>query len=69
MRKLLIGVVAVVALLASIPLVLMATGTISSSSLRMILNVMTGAAGPAAVPAEVQQRLQHPPGLQHPGYV
>ena len=64
MRKLLIGVVAVVALLAAIPLVLMATSTISNSSLRMILNVMTGAAGPAAVPAEVQQRLQLPPGFQ-----
>jgi glucose/arabinose dehydrogenase len=62
LRKLIIGLFAVLALLASIPLVLMATGTISSSSLRMILNVMTGMGGPAAT-AGVEHGLQLPPGF------
>ncbi len=62
MRKLLIGLFAVLALLAAIPLVLVATGTISSSSLRMILNVMTGMEGPAAT-AGVEHGLQLPPGF------
>jgi len=62
LRKLLIGLFAVLALLASIPLVLMATGTISSGSLRMMLNVMTGMEGPAAT-AAVEHGLQLPPGF------
>ncbi|MBP6724820.1 MAG: PQQ-dependent sugar dehydrogenase [Halioglobus sp.] len=62
MRKLIIGLFAILALLASIPLVLMATGTISSGSLRMILNVMTGMDGPTAT-AESAEGLQLPPGF------
>jgi glucose/arabinose dehydrogenase len=56
-------VLAVAALLASIPLALIATGTIDSSSLRMILNVMTGLEGPPATVAGVQQRFRLPPGF------
>ena len=63
MRKLLFGVLAVLALLACIPLVLLATGTINSSSLRMILNVMAGIGGPAATATDLHQRFQLPPGF------
>ena len=64
MRKLFIGLGILVLLLAAIPLGLMATGTISSSSLRMILNVMTGLAGPSTSRDTVQQRYQVPDGFQ-----
>ncbi len=63
MRKLLITLAVLVALLAAVPLVLLATGTISGSSLRMILNVMAGLSGPAVEPAVVAQRYRVPPGF------
>jgi glucose/arabinose dehydrogenase len=63
LRKLVIGLLAIVVLLACIPLVLIATGTINSSSLRMILNVMTGMEGPPATASSVKQRFQLPPGF------
>ncbi len=64
MRKLLIGLLAVVVLLACIPLALIATGTIGTGSLRMIMNVMTGMDGPAATVNEVERRLILPPGFK-----
>ncbi len=63
MRKLLIGVAAVVGLLACIPLALLATGTIDSSSLRMILNVMAGLDGPPPNAAAIEQRFKLPQGF------
>ncbi len=63
MRKLLIGLLAVVILLACIPLAMLATGTINSGSLRMILNVMLGLEGPAVTAASVQQRFELPAGF------
>ena len=63
MKKFLIGLLAVAVLVAAVPLVLMATGTIDSSSLRMILNVMTGLGGPATSAGAVQRRLQLPDGF------
>ena len=63
MRKLVIGLLAVLVLLASIPLTLIATGTIDTSSLRMILNVMAGVDGPTATAADVKQRFVLPDGF------
>jgi glucose/arabinose dehydrogenase len=62
-RKLLIGLLAVIILLACIPLALLATGTIDSNSLRMILNVMAGVGGPTPTAATVQDRLRLPQGF------
>jgi mono/diheme cytochrome c family protein len=50
-------------LIAAIPFGLMATGTIDSTSLRMVLNVMTGMAGPAVDVEEVDQRYSVPEGF------
>lgn len=63
MRKLLIGLGVLVLLLAGAVAALLATGTIDGSSLRMLANVMTGAAGPAADSATVRQRYQVPDGF------
>ena len=63
MRKLVIGLLTVLVLLACIPLVLIATGTINSNSLKMILNVLTGLEGPPATATSVKQRFQLPPGF------
>ena len=63
MRKILIGLVIVALLLACIPLALIASGTINSSSLRMILNVMAGVDGPAVNAEVVKQRYQLPEGF------
>lgn len=63
MRKFLVGLGVLVLLLAGAVAALLATGTIDSSSLRMILNVMTGAAGPAANDTTVRQRYQVPEGF------
>ena len=63
MRSLIIGLLSVLVLLACIPLVLIATGTIDGSSVRMILNVMTGLDGPAATESEVQSRFELPEGF------
>ena len=63
MRKLLIALAILALLLAAIPAVLIATGTISPGSLRMILNVMMGAPGPEASAETVRQRYQVPEGF------
>jgi glucose/arabinose dehydrogenase len=63
MRKILITLAVVVLLLAAIPVALVASGTIDSTSLRMMLNVMTGWSGPAADSEVVKQRYQLPPGF------
>ena len=56
MRKVLIALLVMALLIAAIPLGLLMTGTIDSTSLRMALNVMTGMGGPPASEATVQQR-------------
>jgi glucose/arabinose dehydrogenase len=63
LKKFLIGLVVVVVLLASVPLFLLATGTIDSTSIRMVMNVMTGMGGPATSAASVQQRYRVPDGF------
>jgi glucose/arabinose dehydrogenase len=63
LKKFLIGLVVVVVLIASVPLFLLATGTIDSTSLRMVMNVMTGMGGPATSAASVQQRYRVPEGF------
>ena len=64
MRKVLIGLVIVVVLLASVPLFLLATGTIDSTSFRMALNVMAGLSGPGANAQKVEQHYQVPRGFK-----
>lgn len=64
MRKLLITLLVLLALMAAIPAFLLVSGTIDSSSLRMILNVMTGMGGPTTTADSVQQRLQLPEGFK-----
>jgi glucose/arabinose dehydrogenase len=63
MRKLLLGLVALLVLIAGAIGALMATGHIASSSLTMILNTMLGVSGPAANDATVRQRYQVPEGF------
>jgi len=63
LKKFLIGLAVVVVLIASVPLYLLATGTIDSSSLRMVMNVMTGMGGPATSAASVQLRYRVPEGF------
>jgi glucose/arabinose dehydrogenase len=63
MRKFLLFIVAVVVLLALVPVALIATGTMSTSSLKMVLNVVTGAAGPPADATTVKQRYRVPEGF------
>ena len=63
MRKLLIGLAIVAVLIAGVPLVLQATGTIHASSPRMILNVMAGLTVPTANAEMVQRRYQVPDGF------
>jgi len=63
LKKFLIGPVAVLVSIASIPLFLLATGTIDSSSLRMVMNVMTGIGGPAARTTSIKQRYRVPDGF------
>jgi glucose/arabinose dehydrogenase len=64
LRKLLIGLLVVVILLACIPLALLATGTISTSSLSMILNVIAGKGGSPTTAGEAVQRFRLPPGFR-----
>ena len=64
MRKLIIGLFLAVMLAAAVPLVLIATGTMHSSSLSMILNVFTGMGGPATTDTVVAQRYQVPEGFK-----
>jgi len=63
MRIFLIGLAFLLVLLAGAASVLVATGTIDSNSLRMILNVMAGVSGPAANASEVQRRYTVPKGF------
>lgn len=63
MRKIFIILITLVVLVALVPLALIATGTISPSSLRMVLNVMTGTAGPPADESTVRARYQVPEGF------
>lgn len=63
MRKLLIALAVIALLIVSVPLVLLLTGTIDGSSLRMILNVMAGISGPPADQGMVRQRYQVPDGF------
>jgi glucose/arabinose dehydrogenase len=62
-RKILIGLLVLLLLIAAIPLGLMATGTIDSTSLRMVLNVMTGMAGPTTDADTVEQQYRVPEGF------
>jgi glucose/arabinose dehydrogenase len=64
LRKFLIGLVVVIVLVASVPLALLATGTIDSSSLRMMLNVMAGVGGSGTSASLVEQRYRVPEGFQ-----
>jgi glucose/arabinose dehydrogenase len=63
MRKFLIGLGVLLLLVVGALGALLASGTIDLGSVRMVLNVMTGAAGPAADPAVVRQRYQVPEGF------
>ena len=63
MRKILIALGIVALLIVSIPVVLLATGTIDSTSLRMMLNVMAGVGGPSADEGTLRQRYQVPQGF------
>lgn len=64
MRKLLIGLGFLLLLLLGVAGAMLATGTIDSSSLRMILNVMAGVSGPAANEGVVHQRYTVPEGFK-----
>lgn len=63
MRKVFITLAVIVLVIASIPIALIGTGTIDTTSVRMILNVMTGMPGPEADAGTVQQRYRVPPGF------
>ncbi len=63
MRKLLIGLAFLLLLILGVGGAMMATGTINSSSVRMILNVMAGVSGPAANEGVVHQRYAVPDGF------
>lgn len=63
MRKFLMVLGVLVLLLVSLPVVLLATGTIDPTSLRMVLNVMVGAEGPAADEATARERYSLPEGF------
>ena len=63
MRKLLIALGLLFLLVASVPLVMLATGTIDTTSLRMMLNVMTGMSGPGADQATAERRYRVPQGF------
>ncbi|NND69157.1 MAG: oxidoreductase [Halioglobus sp.] len=52
-----------VLLLVSLPVLLLATGTIDPTSLRMMLNVMVGAEGPTTDEATARQRYSLPEGF------
>ncbi len=63
MRIFLIGLALIALLVVGIPAVLLLTGTIDTSSLRMIMNVMTGKGGPPTDAAKVERQLQVAPGF------
>lgn len=58
MRIFLIGVALIALLIAGIPVVLLLTGTIDTTSLQMVMNVMTGKGGPPTDAAKVDRQLQ-----------
>lgn len=64
LKKLFIAIVVIVVLLASVPAYMFATGAIGTSSLRMMLNVVTGMGGPATDSGLVEQRYRVPAGFQ-----
>ncbi len=63
MRKLFLALAVILVLLVSVPLALIASGTISTSSLRMVLNVMTGYSGAPVDEATVADQFQVPAGF------
>ena len=63
MRKFLIGLGLLVLLTLGLAVAMLATGTIDSSSLRMLLNVMSGVSGPVADEGTVRQRYKVPDGF------
>lgn len=63
MRKFLAVLGVIVLLLVSIPVALIATGTIDPTSLRMVLNVMVGAEGPATDEETARARYSLPDGF------
>jgi glucose/arabinose dehydrogenase len=63
MKKLFVAFGIVLLLLLSIPVGLLATGTISTTSLRMMLNVMAGIPGPGADASTVANRYKLPAGF------
>ena len=63
MRKFLATLSVLILIIAAIPVALIASGTIDSTSIRMMLNVMAGLSGPEAESAVVKQRYQLPPGF------
>ena len=63
-RKLLLGLLLAILLLATVPVVLIATGTMHTSSLRMILNVFIGMEGPVTTDNTVRRRYHVPDGFQ-----
>jgi glucose/arabinose dehydrogenase len=63
LRKILIVLLVIVLLIAAIPLGLLMTGAIDSTSLRMVLNVMTGLGGPPTSPDLVERRYRVPEGF------
>jgi glucose/arabinose dehydrogenase len=64
MRKFLIGLALLVLVTISLAVALLATGAIDGINLRMILNVMTGASGPAVTEDVVRQRFKVPEGFK-----
>lgn len=69
MRRIFIGLSLLVLLPVCLALALLATGTIDSTSLRMMLNNMAGLSGPAANDGVVRQRYQVPEGFTLELYV
>lgn len=63
MRKLLIGLVIFGLVVVSLPLLMIASGVIDTTSLRMVLNVMTGIGGPPADEETVRVRYTLPEGF------
>lgn len=63
MRKFLLGLVLLVVFTLGLAVAMLATGTIDTSSLRMLLNVMSGLSGPAANEGIVRQRYTVPDGF------
>jgi len=63
MRKFLIGLGLLVFLTLSLAVATLATGTIDSGSIRMLLNVMLGVSGPEANEGDVRQRYKVPDGF------